>query len=573
MQPATTPDKSNYALYTAIALGLILLARIAALLASPMELYADEAQYWRWGRSLDWGYYSKPPMIAWLIHLVTSLLGNTEWAVRLPAPFLHTFAAVFLYFTGRDIYSPRIGFFASLLYVLMPAVALSSTVLSTDGVLMPFWALGLWMLWRLRENKGGWVSVAGLGLAIGAGFLSKYAMLYFLIGMVLSASIDPPTRKALLSWKGLAAFGLGAAIFAPHMAWNAANQFKTISHTVDNANLGGPLFHPEHALEFLGDQLGVFGPLSLIALLAGLFLMRSADKRLKARDRWLLSFTLPVLGIILFQAVLSRAHANWAVTAYPAASILVAAWLVRAGPNRNLWLWAAGLGFVAMQFLPDTPILTNLLIGAGLCSVILAAGALFKYRTSGLLWLNLSLHASLAIAFTIISLLPAEATATLGVDNALKRTRGWADLSDATFNKAREIEATAILLDERENWHGLDYYGRSETLPLLSWRRYGPPKSYSEFRPLTDAIDSRVLVASKHANLRARMKGDFEHFDKIGEIVIPLGVRGNGCEITRRLTLYLASNYRPQARTPEWEARYQGAKLDPNPPETCPGKN
>ena len=573
MLSETARYKTNYARLTAIALGVILLARLAALLTSPMELYADEAQYWRWGRSLDWGYYSKPPMIAWLIHVVTSLFGNAEWAVRLPAPVLHTFAASFLYLAGRDIYGPRTGFFAALLYALMPAVALSSTVLSTDGVLMPFWALGLWTFWRLRDGRGAWVSAAGLGLAIGAGFLSKYAMLYFLIGIVLTLLVDSPTRKALLSWKGLGALALGAAIFAPHMAWNAANEFKTISHTVDNANLGGQLFHPQHALTFLGDQLGVFGPLSLIALLAGLFFVRSENKALKERDRWLLCFTLPVLGIILFQAVLSRAHANWAVTAYPAASLLVATWLVRAHPNRNLWLWAAGLGFLAMQFLPTMPLLSKLFIGAGLGGIILATGALFKYRTSGLLWLNLGLHASLAIAFTIISLLPADMTATLGVDNALKRTRGWAAVSAATFNKAREIKATAILLDERENWHGLDYYGRSETLPLLSWRRYGPPKSYSEFAPLNDAIDSRVLVASKHANLRARMKDDFAHFERIGEIVIPLGVRSNGCEITRRLTLYLASNYQPQARTPDWEARYQGVTLDPNPPAVCTPQN
>ena len=41
--------------------------RLAALFATPLELYPDEAQYWLWSRTLDWGYYSKPPMIAWLI--------------------------------------------------------------------------------------------------------------------------------------------------------------------------------------------------------------------------------------------------------------------------------------------------------------------------------------------------------------------------------------------------------------------------------------------------------------------------------------------------------------------------
>ena len=46
-------------------------ARIVALALNPIELYADESQYWVWSLQLDWGYFSKPPMIAWLIHLMT----------------------------------------------------------------------------------------------------------------------------------------------------------------------------------------------------------------------------------------------------------------------------------------------------------------------------------------------------------------------------------------------------------------------------------------------------------------------------------------------------------------------
>ena len=100
----------------------LLALRILLLAVSPLNLYADEAQYWRWGETLDWGYYSKPPMIAWLIHAVTSVLGNSEWAVRLPAPFLHTLGAVFLFHLGRDMYDGRTGMLAALGYALMPAV-------------------------------------------------------------------------------------------------------------------------------------------------------------------------------------------------------------------------------------------------------------------------------------------------------------------------------------------------------------------------------------------------------------------------------------------------------------------
>jgi hypothetical protein len=31
------------------------------------DLFVDEAQYWFGRRNIDFGYYSKPPMIAWVI--------------------------------------------------------------------------------------------------------------------------------------------------------------------------------------------------------------------------------------------------------------------------------------------------------------------------------------------------------------------------------------------------------------------------------------------------------------------------------------------------------------------------
>ena len=514
---------STYRRAVALGLGLLLVLRVGFLLVSPLNLYADEAQYWRWGETLDWGYYSKPPMIAWVIHGVTALMGNSEWAVRLAAPFLHTAGAIFLFLLGRAVYDARTGMYAAFLYALMPAVILSSAVISTDGVLMPFWCAALYALWRLRSGEGRWVSAMGLGVAVGAGFLSKYAMLYFIIGIALTLVLDRETRRALLSWRGLVALLVAGAIFAPHIAWNAANDFKTVSHTVDNANLGGELFHPAHALTFLADQMGVFGPISLIAFAIGLWAMRKAGDGVKQRDRWLLCFVLPVLAIILVQAVLSRANANWAATAWPAASVLVAAWLIRMAPAGVRWLWA-----------------------------------------------SLALHVALSVMFVTVPLLPASAASQAGFDNELKRTRGWDTAARAVFAKAAEIGATSVLVDEREVWHGLDYYARDRTLPLISWRRYGVPKSFSETVAMAPPLDEKVLVVSLHAEMRPMMRSDFKTFENAGDIIIPLGKRRNGCALERRFHLYIASGFAPERHDDAWEARHDGLTEFKTPPCAAP---
>src|SRR5687768_10768613 len=83
--------------YRVAALALILVAaclRIWYLAADcPLDLAPDEAHYWDWSRHLDWSYYSKGPLVAWLIRASCWLLGpwsasvagSEMLAVRMPA--------------------------------------------------------------------------------------------------------------------------------------------------------------------------------------------------------------------------------------------------------------------------------------------------------------------------------------------------------------------------------------------------------------------------------------------------------------------------------------------------------
>src|SRR5215510_533453 len=63
---ANIPDE-DYLLRLALCLGILLAVRLAAVHAATTDLVLDEAQYWTWSRALDFGYFSKPPMIAWVI--------------------------------------------------------------------------------------------------------------------------------------------------------------------------------------------------------------------------------------------------------------------------------------------------------------------------------------------------------------------------------------------------------------------------------------------------------------------------------------------------------------------------
>jgi 4-amino-4-deoxy-L-arabinose transferase-like glycosyltransferase len=133
----------SYGVIAFCAIGAITLARLLWLAFQSAGLYPDEAQYWFWSRHLALGYYSKPPLVAWLIALTTGLFGNGEFAVRLSAPLLHAAASAFVYAIGSRLYDRRIGYWSALAYATLPGVSLSAFLISTDAVLLPCWAAAL----------------------------------------------------------------------------------------------------------------------------------------------------------------------------------------------------------------------------------------------------------------------------------------------------------------------------------------------------------------------------------------------------------------------------------------------
>ena len=63
----------------------IFLLRLLILQWQVWPINGDEAQYWDWSRHLAWGYYSKPPMVAWVIYVTSAFFGKTALGLRLAA--------------------------------------------------------------------------------------------------------------------------------------------------------------------------------------------------------------------------------------------------------------------------------------------------------------------------------------------------------------------------------------------------------------------------------------------------------------------------------------------------------
>src|SRR6266576_1874440 len=99
----------------------VTLWRVVMLYFNTTDLFVDEAQYWFWGQNLDFGYYSKPPMIAWVVRLFNALASSdsTFW-IRLSAPVFHMATALVLMRASRRIAGPEIEPWVGVTFTTLP---------------------------------------------------------------------------------------------------------------------------------------------------------------------------------------------------------------------------------------------------------------------------------------------------------------------------------------------------------------------------------------------------------------------------------------------------------------------
>jgi len=453
--------------------------RYVVLLHGGLDLGGDESQYWHWSLALDWGYSSKPPLIAWLIAGTTALCGDGEACIRAAVPFLHALTSLVLLRLGWEMAGPRAGAIAGFGFASLPGVSFSALFVTTDVPLLLAWSTALWLLWRLVATPR-WPLAIGLGVAIGIGLLAKIAMAYFVlclaIFLVLAPAARPLLRRPLL-WGALA---IGAAMLTPTLAWNIANGWATVQHTADNIRGGGGGGGLASAGMFAIGQIAILGP--VLAGLVAVAWWRAIALPRDTATAMLLAFGLPLLLLLLIQAAMSRAHANWAVSAYPAALLLLGRLCAERG-------W---------RLVPRAAIGLNLAVAICGYALVLAAGRV------GLPWLPdpfAELRSGRAIA-------------------------GWA------VEAARREGATAIVADSRQLIASLVYYARDSGLPVRAITRGG--NHFERNLPLEPG-HARVLLVSREPG-GASLRPEFGDLRLLERRIVPRGTRS-----TLRLHLVLGS--------------------------------
>jgi hypothetical protein len=212
-----------------VILAAIIKLAIHMVVAGNYELHRDALLYISQSDHLAWGYWSVPPLTAFLTRIFREIFGNSFYAIRL----LPALTGVITIFIIGDSVRILGGKKPALIIALLSFVC-STAYLRSNALLQPvsldqmFWLLGFYFILRLTVtgDTRNWI---WLGISIGFGFLTKYSIV-FLVAAIFVAFLITPQRKLL--WSRNLVYGIlaGLVIISPNIYWQYQHNWVVLYH-------------------------------------------------------------------------------------------------------------------------------------------------------------------------------------------------------------------------------------------------------------------------------------------------------------------------------------------------------
>jgi len=348
---------------------LVLAVTLARLVVAGQAGLGDvEAYYWTWSRHLDLGYYDHGPLVAWLIRLGTSVLGQSALGVR--APFV-VLSGVVLWMVARlaarqSAAGQSAGTWPGQSAGTWPAAGQSAGTWpagQSAGTWPPGQSAGTWpgrSTWP-DQSAGTWPGTwpglwAALGLlsipafvvagaaanpdvplmALVLGFLLvavrpaepgplRLGLLGFIVGAACCAKLQGLgllVPLGLLLWRKRSSAGLGAAALgvlvgaAPVVLWNVQHHGASLAYHFVQRHAGHPV-GPSwiNLAKLVGGQLAYVSPPMLAGLVAATVVLARVRAALGNAILLWTALTLCGAGYLLI-LVIPGAEPHWAMPGY-----------------------------------------------------------------------------------------------------------------------------------------------------------------------------------------------------------------------------------------------------------------
>ncbi len=326
------PAWSCHLLAAALILGAAGLHLAYLALDCPLDLAPDEAHYWDWSRHLDWSYYSKGPLVAYLIRGGCELLGpwslahtgNLAFAVRFPAVICGSLLLASLYLLTWQVFG-RLSLALAVVAagLTLPLVAVGSALMTIDAPYTCCWGWALVFGYQAVFRKSWWAWPLA-GLAVGLGILAKYTMVLWIPSLGLFLLATPEYRHLLLR-RGFWVLTLLAGLCClPILVWNWQHDFVTFRHVSGLSGATGSHLTWTGPFVLLGGQCALLLIFWFVAWLVAMI----QHNPLRERDAgrlylWWLSAPM-FLVFLAFSFKTGGGELNWPVTTYISGLVLAA---------------------------------------------------------------------------------------------------------------------------------------------------------------------------------------------------------------------------------------------------------
>jgi len=208
--------------------GIALVALTAAALHMATNgrygFHRDELQFLSDARHLDWGYVSYPPMTPFLEHILLSIFGLSLVGLRLFSVIAQTLVIIVSALMARDLGGGRLAQVTTALAVaLSPLPIFEATEFQYTSFAFLWWVLVAWFTIRLLKsgNPRWWLAI---GAALGLGLLTKYAIVFYIAGVLVGMAFSPARRYFVSRWFW-AGVALALLIFLPNLIWLFRHDF------------------------------------------------------------------------------------------------------------------------------------------------------------------------------------------------------------------------------------------------------------------------------------------------------------------------------------------------------------
>lgn len=324
--------------YQAVAIAVVIAVALVHLLIAPtVDLSVDEAHYALYARFLDWSYFDHPPMVGWLLWLL-SPLGLNEFTVRLPAAIIYLLCSYLIYHISANKISggtPLSGLLALVLFSITPMIQLLGFGLVPEFPLL-LWALLIALLTSTMGPDSGLRQWLCLGLLFGLAGLTKYTAVLLVIGLALFWLLQR-RLPTMLRQPGLTiAAALALLVVSPVFFWNYLHDWASFNYQINHAAGGEWQF--SDMLKALAVQLVTYSPVLVVGGIVALGNMPRPGMR-----GILACLACPILVFVLIGSGNGSTLPHWSLLGWSLLAPLVSHWLIEAWPSKPI-RWFAYIG-------------------------------------------------------------------------------------------------------------------------------------------------------------------------------------------------------------------------------------